>query len=131
MIYPGILSRVKALIADSIIIVILMALISFIFTNVNDVPDYARIIAFVFIFLLYDPLLTSFTGGTIGHKVVGLEVKSVKDENKNIGLPFAIIRFLGKSLLGWISLLTINFNDKGKAIHDIIVGSVVLYKNKG
>ena len=45
---------------------------------------------------------------------------------KNISFPFALVRYLLKMFLGWISLLTITANDKKKAIHDFVAKSVVI-----
>ena len=125
--YPGVFDRVKAMMTDGIVIVVFMFVASYIFSLFESVPDSARIIAFVFIFLLYDPLFTSIFGGTIGHMMLGLRVNRESDEQKNIILPLAIPRYIVKVLLGWISLLTVSGNEKRKAIHDYIAGSVVVY----
>ena len=127
--YPGVSTRVKAVVTDSIILVIFIVGATYFFESFKNVPDFARILAFIFIFLLYDPLLTSTLGGTIGHMIFGIRVKRETNQDKNILFPLAIIRYLVKVLLGWISLLTVSGNKKGKAIHDIIVKSVVIYKD--
>jgi uncharacterized RDD family membrane protein YckC len=125
--YPGILVRIKAIAADSIVIIILMFCAAYIFSLFEYVPDNARIIAFVFIFLLYDPLFTSIFGGTLGHMLLGIRVKRESDEKRNILFPLAVLRYIVKAFLGWISLLTVLSNEKRKAIHDYLVGSVVVY----
>ncbi len=126
--YPGVSVRVKAVVTDSIMLVVFMVVVTYLFESFENVPDYARIIAFIFIFVLYDPLLTSTIGGTIGHMIFGIRVKREKNQQKNILFPLAVIRYLVKVLLGWISLLTVPGNKKGKAIHDLIVGSVVVFE---
>ena len=128
--YPNVTDRVKAVMADSVVIIIFMFIITYIFSAFENVPDNARIIAFIFIFFLYDPIFTSSFGGTIGHMMFGLRVKRDKNPSKNILFPLAIIRFFVKAFLGWISLLTVSGNKKRKAIHDSLVGSVVVYKGK-
>ena len=125
--YPGVFDRVKAIMTDSIVIVVFMVIASYIFSLFESVPDYSRIIAFVFIFLLYDPLFTSTFGGTIGHMILGIRVKRESNEQKNILFPLAILRYIVKAFLGVISLLTVSSNEKKKAIHDYLVGSVVVY----
>lgn len=125
--YPGVFSRVKAIIADSIVIAIFIFAFGYFLTLFESVPDFVRILGFVFIFILYEPLLVSTFGGTLGHMIVGIRVKRGANELKNIIFPLAIIRFIIKALLGWISLITVSINDKGKAIHDLAVGSVVVY----
>ncbi len=127
--YPGILDRIKAIAIDGIVIVVFMFTISYFFSLFTSVPDSARIVAFVFIFILYDPLFTSIFGGTIGHMIIGIRVKRESDETKNILFPIAILRFIVKATLGWISLMTVYGNLKRKAIHDYLAGSVIVYKN--
>lgn len=125
--YPRVFERVKALMTDFLVIIILMFVATYIFSLSESISDNARIIAFVFIFLMYEPLFISIFGGTIGHFIIGIRVKRESNENKNILFPLAILRYIFKTLLGWISLLTVSGNKKGKAIHDILVGSIVVY----
>lgn len=127
--YPGVSTRVKAVMTDSIILIVFMIGASHLFELFNHVPDFARVTAFVFIFLLYDPLFTSIFGGTFGHMIFGIRVKRDSNKDKNILFPLALLRYITKALLGWISLLTVSGNKKGKAIHDIVVRSIVIYKN--
>ena len=126
--YPGVSDRVKAVVSDSVVIVLFMVIVTYTFSIFENVPDNARIIAFLFIFILYDPIFTSVFGGTIGHMMFGIRVKRENNNMKNILFPFAIIRFISKALFGWISLLTVSGNEKRKAIHDYLVGSVVVFK---
>lgn len=126
--YPGVSDRVKAVISDSAVIILFIFIVTSIFSAFENVPEKARIIAFIFIFILYDPIFISAFGGTIGHMMFGIRVKSESNEKKNILFPFAVIRFIVKALLGWISLFTVYRNEKRKAIHDYFVGSVVVFK---
>lgn len=127
-IYAGIADRVKAVVTDSFVIVIFIVIVTYSFSAFEHVPDHGRIIAFVFIFFLYDPIFTSVFGGTIGHMMFGIRVKREKNQVKNILFPLAIIRFIVKASLGLISLLTVSGNKKRKAIHDSLAGSVVIHK---
>ena len=113
--------------ADSFVCVILVLLLSYSLSFFESVPDEVRIIGYVCIFILYDPLLTSLFGGTIGHMMLGLRVRRESDEQKNLSFPRALLRFLLKASLGVISLLTISNNEKGKAIHDYAARSVVMF----
>lgn len=128
-VYPGVSDRIKAVIADTFILVGMMIIITYIFAEFENVPDNARIIAFIFIFGLYDPLLTSLLGGTLGHMMFGIRVKRTNNESKNILFPLAFLRYVVKASLGWVSLITVSANEKSKAIHDYLVGSVVVYKD--
>ncbi|WP_321372228.1 RDD family protein [uncultured Draconibacterium sp.] len=125
--YPGVFLRVKAVVIDSVVLILVMLGAVDLFDSFNSVPDFARIAAFVFIFLLYDPLLTSVFGGTIGHFLFGIRVKRANNPKKNILFPLAVVRYMIKALLGWLSLITVTGNKRAKAIHDIVVKSVVVY----
>jgi uncharacterized RDD family membrane protein YckC len=127
MSYSTFSDRVKAMLTDSIVLIVFMFVATYIFSLFESVPDYARIIAFVFIFLLYDPLFTSTFGGTIGHMIIGIRVKRESNEQKNILFHLAILRYIVKACLGVVSLFTVSNNEKGKAIHDHLAGSVVVY----
>lgn len=80
------------------------------------------------VLLLYDPLLITVFGATIGHKILGIKVKRVRNIEQNIVFPLAMVRFIFKTTFGWLSLLTINLNIKNQAVHDFLSGSVVVYK---
>jgi uncharacterized RDD family membrane protein YckC len=124
--YGSLINRVKAILIDFIILIGFGVLVSMLFAKFENVPNYFRIIAFVLIFILYDPLCTSLLGGTAGHFLMGLRVRRSSDETKRIIFPVAIARFLAKVILGSISLLTVTGNKKSRAIHDSIAGSVVI-----
>ncbi|MEL0300720.1 MAG: RDD family protein [Flavobacteriaceae bacterium] len=130
IIYPGVSDRIKAAVTDSFVMVVFMVILTITFSQFANVPDSFRIAGFVFIFLVYDPLFTSLFGGTVGHMIMNIQVKRSSNSEKNILFPFAIIRYIVKVLLGWISLLTVGSNKKHLAIHDMVVSSIVLYKKK-
>ena len=124
--YATLLNRVKAAIVDFLVLMGLGLVVSTILSKFVNVPDFVRVILFILIFILYDPIFTSTIGATIGHLIMGLRIRRSNDEDKKIIFPIAIVRFILKALLGWISLLTIAVIKKKKAIHDLVAGSVVL-----
>lgn len=124
--YAKVFARVKAAVIDGIVLIVLMYSATAIFNLFDDVPNYLRLTVFISVFVLYEPILVSFFGASIGHFFCDIMVKRDGDNDKNIQLPIAIIRFIFKLFLGWVSLLTVNSNEKGKAIHDFVGGSVVL-----
>jgi uncharacterized RDD family membrane protein YckC len=128
--YPGVSVRVKAIIVDAIALVAFMLLATYIFSMFESVPDEVRIGTFIFIFFLYDPIFTSSFGGTLGHMMLGIRVKREKDPSKNIVFPLALVRFIVKAGMGWVSLITVTMNIKRKAIHDYLIRSVVVYYKK-
>ncbi len=125
-VYGTLGSRVKALFVDSIVIALFGVLTSTLLRDLQDIPDYYRAVPFIFIFLFYDPIFTNVLGGTLGHLTMGLRVKNAKDHAKKIVLPLAILRFIVKVCLGWVSLLTVTGSEKKQSIHDSLVGSVVV-----
>ena len=124
--YGTLINRVKAAIVDFMVLMGLILAVSTIFSKFENVPDFVRVILFILIFILYDPIFTSTIGATIGHLILGLRIRRSNDEDRKIIFPIAIVRFILKALLGWISLLTISILKKKKAIHDLVAGSVVL-----
>lgn len=126
--YPGVSERVKATMADTMVMIVSMFGISYVFSQLENVSDSARIALFVFVFIAYDPFFTSFLGGTLGQKMFGLRVKKDMEGIKNISLLSAFLRYFVKVSLGVISLFTLSGNPKRKAIHDSFVGSVVVYE---
>ncbi len=126
--YPGVSERVKATVMDSMVIVFMMIGATYLFAQFDDVSAQVRTGTFIFIFGLYDPTMTSLFGGTLGHRSMGIRVSRKSDHGKNVAFPLALIRYVVKAMLGWLSLLTVGSSKARLAIHDMAVGSVVLYR---
>lgn len=122
--------RIKAAVIDAILLIAAMYAASEILNLFDNVPNFVRISIAAILFILYDPFFTSRFGGTIGHSYSNITVKKDLDRNRNIGFPAALLRFVLKATLGWISLLTVTGNEKRKAIHDFAVNSVVLTEKR-
>ena len=129
VIFPSLVTRVKALVIDAIVLLILFSLASILIDKFEQTPTLVRIIVFVFAFYIYEPLFVALLGGTIGHHAIGVTVKQIKQPTIKINPLQAIVRFITKYLLGWVSFLTLIGNKRKRAIHDLVSGSVVLYKN--
>lgn len=125
--YPRVATRAKAMVFDSIVLIALIVAATQVLSGFDVVPDYVRIGIFIFIFFLYDPIFTSLFGCTIGHMFLGIRVKRESDPERNILFPLAVVRYAIKLGLGMISLFTVMSDSKGKAIHDMVVKSVVIY----
>ena len=128
--YATLNSRVKAAVIDGILLLITLYALSEILSQFEDIPNYIKVIFFMLLFFCYDPILTSQFGGTIGHSFSKIEVKRDTDPTKNINFFMALIRYLLKIGLGWISLISVMLSDKKIAIHDAVVKSVVIYETK-
>jgi uncharacterized RDD family membrane protein YckC len=128
-IYAGLQNRIKAAVIDGILLMVMMYSVTEVLKFFNDVPSSLRMCLFLLLFVLYEPLMVSILGFTAGHYYFDIKVKRQDNQNKNILFPLALLRFILKFLLGWISLLSISSTDKKQAIHDKVVNSVVLIDN--
>lgn len=122
--YPTILERIKSTTIDTIIIIAFMYFASEILNSFENVPDYVRVILFAGI-LLYEPILTVL-GATIGNEKMNIRVRSNSNQAKKINFFQAIIRFILKFSLGWLSFITFFFSDKRRTIHDYVSGSIMI-----
>lgn len=77
------------------------------------------------LFVLYEPIFMTL-GATFGNYRNGIRVRKNSDYSQKINIFQALTRFFFKVVLGWVSLLFILMNKKGRALHDIISGSVIL-----
>lgn len=74
--------------------------------------------------LLYEPVLVSFTGGTLGHYFTNLRV--VDDASGgNVSFLKACARMVVKGLLGWYSFVIMAATRRNQAIHDLVTRSTV------
>ena len=128
--YPPIFLRIKAAFIDAVLIMMLLYTATVVFSMFETVNDIAKMNVFVFIFGLYEPLMVSFLGASLGHLFCDLKVERDDNSNRNLSLPTAMFRFIVKSLLGWLSLLSITASSKKRAIHDVMAKSVVIYLGK-
>lgn len=130
VIYPSLMERVKAIMTDTVIIIIMMIIFSYVFSSIDDLPDISRKIAFVFLVALYDPLTVAFLGGTPGHLINNLKVRRSYDHSRKLNIFISFIRYGIKLILGIVSFLTISAQSEKRAIHDLFTESIVLYKDQ-
>jgi uncharacterized RDD family membrane protein YckC len=65
---------------------------------------------------------------TIGQRIMGIRVKACGNKETNITLWQALLRFMVKLALGWLSYLTIHFNSERRALHDMVAASIMIEK---
>jgi uncharacterized RDD family membrane protein YckC len=123
--YPQLSERIQSTMIDTILLIVLMFLFTNLLDKFNSVPDEVRIILFVGLFIVYEPLCTTF-GCTLGNLIKGIRIKKYSNSTKRINIFQAITRYVVKVFLGWVSFLTIHSNPKRRAIHDLISGSVMI-----
>lgn len=126
--FPSLLARVQAVIIDFILLLIFWLTVTYLIDLVGNVTGAVRGFILIFSLYLYDPIFVAFTGGTIGHHIMGMKVKKFNDPQRNIFVLLSLFRFFMKSALGWLSFLTITGNKEKRAIHDFASGSIVIRK---
>lgn len=116
--------RLRGIMLDSILGLVAMAIVLLIAaSSANDLVS--RVTGFVFVaaLLLYEPLLVSFTGGTVGHHLTNLRV--VDDRGGNVSFPKAFARMVIKGVLGWYSFVILMATRRNQAVHDLVTRSTV------
>ncbi|GAB4093791.1 RDD family protein [Flaviaesturariibacter terrae] len=126
--YPSLSDRIQSSFIDGVLIVVLMsgsanALERF----EDDGHDWLRMALFFGIWGIYEPLCTTL-GFTVGNLVKGIRVRRASDPSKRINFFAALLRYVLKMCLGWISFLTMHSNRERRAIHDLAAGSVMIRK---
>jgi hypothetical protein len=123
--YARFLRRLRGVAIDFMLftVALVVALQLAVALNSNDL---ARVIGFGFIagFLLYEPLLVAFAGGTVGHYLSNLRVVDDRT-NGNVSLAKAFARVVIKAVLGWYSFITMLAARRHQAVHDLLTRSTV------
>jgi uncharacterized RDD family membrane protein YckC len=90
----------------------------------NDGFSRALGISVVVALLLYEPVLVSFAGGTLGHYFTNLRVVDQRDGG-NLSFPKACVRFVIKGVLGLYSFVVLAATRRNQAVHDLLTRSTV------
>ncbi len=123
--YATLSDRVKSIFIDTCFIILLMFLFSSVLDNFNDPPDWVKVVFFVGIWFLYEPICIAY-GCTIGQYIMHIRVRKASDPSKRIHIINSYIRYIIKVLLGWLSFLSIGLNQQRQAIHDLAIESVMV-----
>ncbi len=116
--------RIQAALLDGIILVVMLVILIVLVSN-SELSQWVKVSLFVFVGLLFEPLMVSMTGASLGHHYKGLRVE--KDgQGRNLNILEALFRFLIKSVLGTFSLVFFLITKRHKALHDMAVNSVVM-----
>ncbi len=121
--YPSLLKRFQSASIDGILLLFLM-LGFYQLCDALAVPIWLRVVFMAFL-LLYEPLCMTF-GCTLGNYVVGIRVRRDGDYGRRIHFGQAVLRYLFKLLLGWLSFLTVHANLRKRAMHDMMTGTVMI-----
>ena len=109
--YPLLTERVQSTFIDTIFIIIMMFVFSTILDRYENVPDWLRIFLFIGLWLIYEPICTTL-GCTLGNYIKNIRVRKHSDITKRINIFQALVRYILKVALGWISFLTIHNNTR-------------------
>jgi uncharacterized RDD family membrane protein YckC len=128
--YARFMPRLRALYIDAIIMMVVAFAVLFVAVTLRS-DNVARVLGFTIVvgWLLYEPLLVSLAGGTIGHRRTNLRVVDDRTHG-NVSLLKAVGRSLVKAALGWVSFFTMLTTRRSQAIHDLLTGSTVQIRDQ-
>ena len=127
ILYAKIWPRMKAILIDGLILTGAFLIAALIGANLAG-SGAAAFLVWVAFWILYDPLMVSRTGGTIGHHAQNLRVVSDRT-GRQPSFVIAFIRNVVKGALGLVSLLAMVGSSRQKALHDWIAGTTVQARN--
>jgi hypothetical protein len=117
--------RLRGIVVDWIIAMIVIFGAVFVASaTANDDFSRALGLAVIVALLLYEPLLVSFTGGTIGHYSTNLRVVDDRSGG-NVSFLKACARVVIKAVLGWYSFVILAATRRNQAVHDLLTRSTV------
>ena len=117
--------RFRAIVVDwMILMAILFGALMLISTVRNDIFARALGILVVAGLVLYEPILVSFTGSTLGHYFTNLRVVDERSGG-NVGFLKACARVAIKAVLGLYSFVILAATRRNQAVHDLLTKSTV------
>lgn len=124
LIYPTIMRRYMSTFIDGMLILGIFILSSYVFSEDTDFVRTLRIGIILIVVFVYEPLCTSMFC-TLGQKLMGIRVRTVSRLAK-ISLVQAYLKIVVKIFFGFISIFSIIFSKRKRAIHDFVSGSIVV-----
>ena len=124
--YGGFWIRFLAMLLDGIIFGIPAAILQLLIIFATGVVELGYLVSLAIVVLTI--YLDGTRGGTPGKLVLGLRI--VNEQGEIIGIPYAILRYIGKILSGFIlgiGYLMIAFTEKKQGLHDMIAKTYVIY----
>ena len=117
--------RLRAILFDWIVALIVIYGAVLLAASVGS-DNFSRALGILVIvaLLLYEPILVSRIGGTLGHYLNNLRVVD-EDNGGNISFLRACTRGVIKALLGLYSFVILAATSRNQAVHDLLTGSTV------
>jgi uncharacterized RDD family membrane protein YckC len=128
--YPDLKTRVQSTFIDGLFMIALMFAAAKIFDTGDDdegTAGWVKAVVFGGIWIIYEPVATTL-GSTLGNYLMNIRVRKNGDTGLRLNIGQALVRFILKFFLGWVSFLTIHSNKEKRAIHDLAAGSIVIEK---
>jgi uncharacterized RDD family membrane protein YckC len=118
--------RVRAALTDSVLFGVSLLTLLLLFEALHLASTIAMPLFFAWVaaFVVYEPLLVSWRGATVGHLAYNLRVLD-RRTGRPPTLPKAIARTFIKSLLGLVSFVAMSLTRRHQALHDLATGTVV------
>ncbi|MGP1717773.1 MAG: RDD family protein [Methylophilus sp.] len=126
--YPRLIKRVRAVLIDWTFTILVIFLSIWIGSKMGVSTVTGKVLLIVLPILILDPMLVTFTGGTIGHHLMGIRVTRM-DGLTRINIVAATARFIVKTLLGWFSFIFVLTTSRYQAVHDVLMHSIVVHKD--
>src|SRR5258705_2705070 len=125
-VYATFTLRARALVIDSAVLAGCLVLLVIASAFIENVPGSGRLLlAGIFgLVFLYEPILVSRNGATIGHRRVNIRVVSLGSDRPPV-FVVAFARFVIKAFLGLPSFFTMAFTRRHQAIHDVLTRTTV------
>lgn len=122
---PTIKTRYISILIDGICLLLMAFGIAALFEKIGDCSGSVRGITLMIVIILYEPILVT-VGCTIGQLFMNIRVRDFRNPEKKLPFHLVIFRFIIKIILGWLSFLTVTFNNNRRAIHDLVSGSIMI-----
>jgi uncharacterized RDD family membrane protein YckC len=125
--YASLLRRFQALVIDALIGAAAFIVVAFAPELLGLSPTATRSLLVLLIAAtsLYEPVLVSLRGGTIGHYRYGIRVVDAVSGH-HLGLGRALLRLVLKLVLGGFSFLFMFVTRRAQSLHDLASRSVVI-----
>lgn len=128
--YPQLQERTKSAMIDGVILISLIILTGDLIQLLPHPSNMLKGALFILYFVLYEPLLVSLRGGTIGHTLAGITIRKHHYTTEKINFFSALWRYILKISLGWLSVISYYSNPEGRMIHDKLSGAIMVYTTK-
>jgi len=128
--YPRLVRRVRAYLIDQMVLLALLAAWLLLLPWMEGFTSAQKIFALSAPMWLAEPCLVSLTGATIGHHLMYLRIRDARAD-RNLGFVRATLRAVLRLMLGWLSVLFILVTRRRQALHDVLLGSVVVIARPG